>query len=344
MSFERKTIFLYPKCDQSDVKKFRQTSRLITQIKKIVRISNKGIEKILYGGCFASLRCKPTVSMEGIGQALETFSDYSNVRICVAKYNGIDYTSSYQAILSDETKKNSDISHLVALYISSRASSKIKFLPDKSGNFDAIVETDLEHLEQLLVAIMFDISLYHFFALKNEINFRKDFNTLKFNYITKEFGHDEIKRVYGEEIDSSYPLYLPFSLRFVQELTRKSNLDSINSLIKKLIKEYCSFLISSLSKVGNVSEKGYLSNLHDFDEKYRKTLEEYVEKCRNNSFASNEKNILFISANQQKNDILVVLKYALDEEPENVDFSDWIRMLNTNLDIEYDIVSLERDC
>ena len=69
---------------------------------------------------------------------------------------------------------NLSISHLVGLRICS-SSSQVKFTEPNGLPFDVIIETGLEDLEAILVSIMLDISIYHYFCLSNDLLYRKNF-------------------------------------------------------------------------------------------------------------------------------------------------------------------------
>ena len=213
MKIERKTIFLYPNTEELDIKQFENTNSLITSLEKIVYISNSYIESLLCSGCFAFIKCKPSVDMKCIGQTIEEYSDYSNVRICVVSYNGIDYSSSYTNVIEEVKNGKSDISHLVGLSINSK-NKKLRFFKDDSNSFDALIESNLDQLEKLLAAVMMDITLYHYFLLPNEISFRKTFNSKKFDYIVYNYQEDELKRIYGDCLNKEDKIYLPFSMKY----------------------------------------------------------------------------------------------------------------------------------
>lgn len=338
MKLERKTIFLYPEINELRKDLFMTTSNLITSIRKIVAISNMTIDRILCGGCFSCVKCKPVVSMQCVGQKADGFSDYSNVRICVAKYGDIDYTENYRSII-DETKNDKyDISHLVALHIYT-SKRRIKFYYDKTNQFDAIVETDLEHLDQLLTAIMLDISLYHFFSLSKDLNYRKDFNETKFKYIIRHFSDEELQKIYGESINKDKPIYLPFSMKKVNELSRRINIDNRNEAIRELIYEYGVFLINAISFPLKINCDFYIQNLYEYEFRINKKLiEEIILSLKSdNNFNVKKENVLIIVTDEMtKTPIYVVLEYNHDK----TDLTKWLNMLTTDID-KYEIFLLE---
>lgn len=337
MKLERKTIFLYPKTSEINYELYQTTSQLITRIQKVVVISNRLIEEILCSGSFSYVKCKPVVDMKCVGNNVENFSDYSNVRICVAKYNDLDYTSNYMKIVDEVKNEKTDISHLIALHIYSNR-RPINFYKDENNQFDAVVETDLDHLEHLLTAIMLDISLYHYFSLPSDLNFRRNFNNIKFDYISNLINKDDIRKVYGEAVNLECPIYLPFSMKWVIELNRRTKKSAKNDTIQTLIQNYGIFLIETISKILEVDEHGYISNEELKKEEYFSFLEEYVKRERmKTSNIVNEEILIISSTVLTDNDTPVMLEYKSKE----TDITKWLDFLKTDIG-KYNIILIKR--
>lgn len=326
-TLERKTIFLYPKGDELEKDSYKVTSHLIKRIKKITFISNRTIKEILYGGCFSHIKCKPLVEMKCISQHNESVLDCSNVRICIAKYNGIDYKSNYNSVIKSAKENRNNISHLVALYISNSKQKPI-FRVDEQGDFDAIVETDLDHLDSVLLAIMLDISLYHYFQLSDDIEDRKDFNTVKFNYILSSYNIEEFEKIYGKNTNHDSPFYLPFSLEDVTELRGITNRIHRNKIIKVLITKYSQFLIDCFSTKVVLDKHYYISNSKDIaQDKYYKHLEKYIENLRNANGTNTPCIVYFIAFNYStENPITFYIEY----NKESLAISNWLSALSAD--------------
>lgn len=337
MKLERKTIFLYPKTSEIDHELYQTTSQLITRIQKVVVISNRLIEEILCSSCFSSVKCKPTVDMKCVGNNVEDFSDYSNVRICVAKYDNLDYTSNYMKIVDEVKNEKIDISHLIALHIYSNH-RPINFYKDENNQFDAVVETDLDHLEHLLTAIMLDISLYHYFSLSSDLKFRRNFNSIKSNYIFNVLKEDDARKTYGETVKSGCPKYLPFSLKWVIELNRRTKKSAKNDTIQTLIQNYGIFLIETIAKNLEVDEYGYISNEELKKEECFRFLEEFLKKERMKTNKIKREVILIISSTVlTDNDTPVMLEYKSKE----TDITKWLELLKTDIG-KYNIILIKR--
>jgi len=252
--FERKTVFLYPNLAELSRDNIKTTSRLITNINMVVNSANDLIRRILASGNFAFINCLPTVLMTSVCENKEASIKCNNVRICISNYNDIDYTENYKQIITEYKNGCADISHLVAIHISDK-DSKTQFLHDANENFDVIVKTNIDHLENILVSIMLDISLYHYFLLSNDLSFRKQFNRIKYDFI-KAYMADDLKNAYGLKTNDDNLVYLPISLGHVLKLDRYSKETSRAEFIGELVEYYANFLIKVLTIKIERNERG----------------------------------------------------------------------------------------
>ena len=280
MEIERKTIFLYPDLNNASREELISMTSLITSINQIVVLSNRQIAQILKEGNFSFIRCMPTVLMRCVDSNIGEQSNYNDVRICIAKFNNTDYTSNYTNIVNDFQHGDSNISHLVALHIVTKT-QKTKFMKDHQGNFDAIIEVNLENLQNLLVSIMLDISLYHYFTLSTDIRKRKEFNTAKYRYVVNT-DFNAAQALYGGNLSKNDPIYLPITLRFIKELSRREAKDSRAESILNMQKWYCVFLAESLGIKVQRNDVGSIINPYEFKggENY-KVVEDFVRNHAN---------------------------------------------------------------
>lgn len=243
-SIERKTLFLYPNPEELKTEDSIDILNLISDISKICHISNGVISKIMSSGCFATIRCKPSVSLKCVEDYAASAFECENVRICITKYCGKDYSSYYQKVVDDFKNDKSDISHLVAINIGD--SKKTYFHSDELNSFDAVIETNLESLDLILESIMLDIALYHYFNLRDDLEDRKKFNSYKWQYITTKFNEEEKKLYFGtmplEKIN-----YLPFSLPSIKKYNLQRNTNSLKATIDELIKRFGFFVATSIN-------------------------------------------------------------------------------------------------
>jgi len=242
-NYRRETAFLYPELEKCAFEQKLHTLGLITQITAIVTAANNQLVELIEGGTFSFINCMPSVHMECISDISSNFLNYENVRICVVRFDEYDYTENYQKLLQEYKSGQTGISHLVALNITSRQ-QKALFLEDQQGQFDSVISTSLDHLESILVSIMFDIAMYHYFGLSNDLPFRKRFNKLKFEYLTHKYD----KKWQSDNYGSAFPeknIYLPVSLPEVRKLDRRAKLESRQKAVKEMLDSFATFLAES---------------------------------------------------------------------------------------------------
>lgn len=246
-NYRRDTAFLYPELEDCPLEEKIHTLELITQITAIVTAANNLLMELVDGGTFSFVNCIPSVHMECISNVPTNSADYENIRICVAHFDEYDYTENYQGLIQEYKSGRTGISHLVALNITSRQ-QKALFSADKEKNFDTIITTSLDHLEHVLVSIMFDISIYHYFGLSNELPYRKKFNNIKFDYLVQKLDKKQQGENYGE-IFPQEPIYLPISLPGIRKLGRRVKPESRKEAVKEMLNTFATFLAESSMSV-----------------------------------------------------------------------------------------------
>lgn len=246
-SYPRDTVFLYPKLENSSFQERIDTLELINQITAIVKMANHELRELVDGGNFSYVNCMPNVHMECVSDVSTNFDsdgdNYKNIRICIAQFDQYDYLDNYSQLINAYQKGQTQISHLVGLNIT-RQTQRPKFTEDKNGNFDTLINTSLEFLENILVAIMFDISLYHYFGLSDDILTRKKFNEVKFKYIAGKLDTRAQNTIYGGKLPGS-PIYLPISLPEIKKLDRRIKHESRQEMVREMLNSFATFLVSS---------------------------------------------------------------------------------------------------
>ena len=304
---ERKTVFLYPDFGNLPREDVFRTNILITKINFVVNSANDLIRQILSGGNFSFLNCLPSVTLQSVFEEEKADIDCNNVRICITGYNDIDYSANYKKLVHEYQSGRADISHLVAIHITDK-SQKAQFIYDKQGNFDVIIKTDLDHLRIVLLSIMLDISLYHYFLLSDELTFRRDFNKIKFHYIFSNDLNEQYSTLYGLTLNEEEEVYLPISYNGINKLERRTNPDSRKDLIQSLINDYAHFLFVSLSVELIVNERGSIEigpkkeKIHNYS-----ILEKYI----NLNYACKDM-FLLVPDNVTESDTDVVIQLEQD--------------------------------
>ncbi len=311
--FERKTIFLYPEISTLGYDQLLMTNELITNINLVVYSANDLIKTILTGGNFSFINCLPTVFMQSVCEdKSNSDDDITNVRICISGFNDIDYTENYEKIIQKYKNETSDISHLVAIYINQKA-TRTRFIPDPKNQFDVIIESNLENLENILVAIMLDISLYHYFLLSGDLKKRKDFNLYKYEYVCSTFSQQDQEKIYGNQFVKEQKLYLPLSLKAVKALSIRTNKDRRTQTITDLISEYANFLADIVSHKIEINESGSILNPNQ-----HKSLLHYnqIEQIIKNNHSHN-KFLIIVPDDLTDTNKEIVLPYISDNEKIN---------------------------
>ena len=256
--FERKTVFLYPSLENLKTDQLELTNNLIASMNFIVDSSNDLIRSILTGGNFSFIDYLPSVLLKSVNDENSSFKDCKNVRICIVGFNNIDYTDNYNHVIEEFKSGTSDISHLVAIHIVDNEKNP-KFLYDDTGSFDVLIRTSIDDIENVLVSIMLDISLYHYFSLSSDLEKRKKFNIEKYKYLHDHISADEQKDTYGHAFDGK-PIYLSLSLKNINKLSRRKLRESRSETIDELIKDFDCFVLSSLSYEIKCNNRGSILN------------------------------------------------------------------------------------
>lgn len=307
---ERKTAFLYPTFAEMDRETVLITNDLITNINLVVRAANDSIKNILSQGGFSFINCFPTVLMKPISEESTVNIDSNNVRICILQYNDIDYSENYSSLINDYNLGTSDISHLVAISIQDR-DQKVQFEVDPQSRFDVVVKTNIDRLKLVLVAIMLDISLYHYFLQSNLLSDRKCFNKIKLKYISN-FWKEELYNLYGIRDSDSLPSYLPISWKYAAKFERYKAKDSRREQILSLIDDYANFLLNSIAYEVVFNENGRIANNPSNDSiKNLSLVQDYISK---KYIDSKDKKISFIIPdNATEIDQINMIEYCTDD-------------------------------
>lgn len=236
----RTVLFLYPELNSVDEAEQNAIIRIISDLKLVINGANSHIKKILQQEeNFSYIRCLPNIEMEEankhpFGQNIDF------VRVCVIGHNNKNYENSYYDICKKYVNNTLDISHLIGLHIDNNLKD-VSFSKPKDSPFDVIVKSNLDDLVVLLISIMLDTSLYHYFSLNNDIKYRKSFSEIKMKGIKDDLSIDE----YGNVTNLADIKYLPFSYSCIKKytLSAKKELDSsVEEIINVLIKKYFDFI------------------------------------------------------------------------------------------------------
>lgn len=306
---KRNAVFVYPDLNLLSRDDMLITNRLITNMYTIVSMVNKQIVDILYCGEFSRVKCLPTAKLTMEQAISDSKLALDNIRICIVKYKDINYAENYTNIVNNYKNGNCDISHLVALHILADDDNKITFEQDQTGGFDVIIKCNRKNLKNILVSIMLDISLYHYFLLSGKIEERKKFNIKKIEYIFENNNPEELTEIYGNyfgEIDK-YPKYLPYSLKYVRKCKQNGQVNQ--EIIRQAICDYDAFIVKNLSTNVVINRNGSVKGIEQYDDR---CLIDTVQKLTKNDPASCI--IIICLQDSAKKDIVDVLKYKKEKQ------------------------------
>ena len=316
---KRDAVFVYPDLEllSQNRDNMRITLRLITNMYTIVNMVNKQIERILYCGEFSRVNCLPTAKLTMVPAVSDSELVLDNIRICIVKYKDIDYTENYTNIVANYKANKCDISHLIALHILDDDDNKIIFEQDPTDRFDVVIKCNRNNLKNILVSIMLDISLYHYFLLSRNIDERKIFNIKKIEYILENNNSENLIEIYGNSFEKTENRlrYLPYSLKYVSKCDQNGQVNQ--EIIKKVICNYDTFINKKLSKDVVINKNGSVRDIDQYD----KCLIGEVQKMTKNNSTSCK--IIICFHDSAKKDIVDVLEYKNGEQFSNT----WIRKL-----------------
>lgn len=300
--YQRNTAFLYPDLTNCTQEERLDTLGLIADLTTIAEIANRQLQDLINGGNFSFVNCMPKVYMRCVSDDSESFRDEDNVRICVTKYNNHDYTSNYQTLAKKYKAGETNISHLVALELSSR-SQKTQFSVDVNDQFNAVISASMDSLEKILISIMFDISLYRYFSLSDSLPERKKFNAIKYQYITECYTAKDQEEHYGRVLPQDKVMYLPISLPKVKKIDRCIKRESRQKAVSEMLELFSTFLAQAKSLRMKRDKKGVILESSD---KLPKDISHDVERIAQERLALEKYVIVFLldSAGNRKSLVL----------------------------------------
>lgn len=316
---ERNAVFVYPDLNllSKDREEMKVTHRLVTNMYTIVDMANKRIEDILYCGAFLQVNCLPTAKLTMMSTISDSEFNIDNIRICIIKYKNIDYSNNYISIVNDYKAKRCDISHLVALHILDDDDNQVTFEKDEADRFDVIIKSNRSNLQNILVSIMLDISLYHYFLLSKDINERIQFNKKKICYIIENNPPEQLMETYGNIFLGSVPKYLPFSLMFVKEAYNKHTQIKLDKVVRKTLDKYSDFISKKLCTDVIVNRNGNIRNINQYNDCFISNVQDATRK------SPSLKKIVIACYDSTEKAMCTVLEYNKDKS-----FSDnWIKDL-----------------
>ena len=235
---QRKMLFLYPpNLEVRDIKKVKDMMTLSSNLNFIINEVNDFIRRINDSYLIKRMQSLPKVECSPVSDNAKLINEFQNVRICLVKYNNVDYSSSYDKIIKMYRNGQQDISHLISLTIDSGI-SEIRWNNDPKREFDANIETNLNKLKIVLISIMMDIILYRHFNLSSDLVKRKEFSIIKRDYVLDVYKNNGVQKVYqNNQNELRNTQYLSLCFPRVSSYLNLHNIEP-DRLISELITDY----------------------------------------------------------------------------------------------------------
>ncbi len=240
----RKVLFLYPNIeDFSDNTDREKIVDLVNSLYYIIADANKFVTQAFSSDVFVNSRYIPVIEAQAVNKMQDDFceDDIHGLRLCVTSFDNCDFSDKYNKLISKKKLDENDISHLLSLKLFSN-SKKYSWKACEGEAFSAVVETGVNELTQVIVSVMLDIALYHYFKLPNRLDYRQSFGLTKKDFIDASLSKQQMKSVYGSAADKREGIrYLPISLQYIDSI--KEDFSQMQGLLDDFTGFYYGYVI-----------------------------------------------------------------------------------------------------
>lgn len=148
-------------------------------------------------------------------------------------------------------------------------------------SFSAVIESGVDELSKIIISIMLDIALYHYFKLPNNLLYRQSFGIVKKEFLEDSLSRTEMRSIYGSSFNSRKDIrYLSISSLFIDNIYE--NPEAITELLKTFTRFYYKHVIGSvLVDINNNYIKLDKSFPVDDDEKAKEILDNLTDNEKN---------------------------------------------------------------
>lgn len=243
--YRRKVLFLYPNIDDFPNEIIREkVVDLIDSLYYIISDANEFVARAFSSDVFVNSKYIPVIESQAINKAHDEVSkeDIHGLRLCVTSFDEYDFSDKYSNLISKKNLVENDISHLLSIKLYSK-SKKYSWKASTDESFSAIIETGVNELTKIVVSIMLDIALYHYFKLPKGLVYRQSFGLIKKEFLDASLSNNEMRAVYGSSGDKRENIrYLSISLSFIDDIDREP--ENIQSLLKTFTDFYYRHVIA----------------------------------------------------------------------------------------------------
>lgn len=244
-TFRRKVLFLYPNAeDFSDKAIVEKIEDLVDSLYYIIREANEFVSRTFSSNVFINSKYIPVIESQAINKVYDevTKEDIHGLRLCVTSFDEIDFSEKYSGLISKNSLDENDISHLLSIELFSK-SKRYSWKESKNENFSALIETGVNELTKIIISIMLDIALYHYFKLPKGLVYRQSFGLIKKEFLNASLSYNQMKKVFGSsDAKRSNIKYLSISLSYIDDIDREPQ--KIRSLLEAFTDFYYKHVIA----------------------------------------------------------------------------------------------------
>ena len=242
--YRRIVLFLYPNVEDfpNDVIREKVVD-LKESLYYIISDVNELVARVFSSDAFVNSKYIPVIESQAINKVYNEVKedDIHDIRICVTSFEDYDFSDKYCHLISKEKLAKNDVSHLLSVKLFSKT-KKYLWKTSEDENYSAVIETGVNELGKVIVSIMLDIALYHYFRLPADLSYRQSFSMIKKQYLDLSMSSIARKASFGTPDEKRLEIrYLPISLPYVDDIQK--NPDKIKELIKKFTDLYYKHVI-----------------------------------------------------------------------------------------------------
>lgn len=240
-TYKRIVLFLYPNAEEIPDKAIvEKIENLVDSLYYIIRKANEFVSRAFSSNVFVNSKYIPVIEAQAINKVYDEVAeeDIHGLRLCVTSIDDFNCSDMYSGLISKKKLDENDISHLLSIKLFSK-SKRYSWKESENENFSALIETGVNELTKIIICIMLDIALYHYFKLPKGLVYRQSFGLKKKEFLDESLSNNEIKSVFGSsDAKRSNIKYLSISLSYIDAIDKepqkiKSLLDAFTDFYYK---------------------------------------------------------------------------------------------------------------
>lgn len=274
--YKRKVLFLYPNIDDLSDSIKEKLADLIDSLYYIISDANEFVARAFSSDAFVNSKYIPVIESQAINKAHDEASqeDIHGIRLCVTSFDSFSFKDKYSHLISKEKLDENDVSHLLSIKLFPKA-KKYSWKTSNDENYSAEIETGVDELKNIIISIMLDIALYHYFRLPADLPYRQSFGMIKKEFLDVSMSSNARRVLYGSSDEKRSNIrYLPISLQYIDAIEKDP--EKIKELLKGFTDLYYKHVIPDVyidTKNNTISfEKGNKENPFDNQEEFDKLI------------------------------------------------------------------------